>query len=86
MVGDEEKRDTGIRSITDYELRIAFDGIGSYDRTAQSFSNLAIRLTWQDSTAKLIGSYAGHTVAVDRKSRAYIIYSNCNTAESRFRT
>lgn len=86
MVGDEEKRDTGIRSITDYELRIAFDGIGSYDRTAQSFSNLAIRLTWQDSTAKLIGSYAGRTAAVDRKSRPYIIYSNCNTAESRFRT
>lgn len=56
-MGEEEKRDARIRSITDYELRIAFDGIGSYDRTARSFANLAIRLTWQDSTAKLIGSY-----------------------------
>lgn len=86
MIGEEEKRDTEIRSITDYELRIAFDGIGSYDRTAQSFPNLAIRLTWQDSTGKLIGSYVR-----PHRSRRYEIAAVYNLfelqhAESRFHT
>lgn len=77
-------REKGHRDSSDNGLRIAFDGIGSYDRMAQSFPNLAIRLTWQDFDCKTYRIVRrSHRTLIDTKSRPYIMYSNFNTAESR---
>jgi len=81
-VRKREKAHVGRDSI-DNGLRIAFGGIGSYDRTGtaiwQSFSELSNPLNFAaDSTAKLIGS--NRRGAIRDRVRIYNLYELLHTA------